>query len=135
MADVVSISLRFVNAVLASSADTEEGLWPDPRERQGVRLQFLSSRIQLYASRHNGELPTDLAALANSVPSGERVSETRLFIDVWGRPVTYEPTGTMFTLRSAGPDGAWRTGDDLAETASAPDNASPALSRTRMVTS
>ena len=114
----VAVAVRA--AVKASTHDTEEILWPDVRERQFARLGFLSARLRTYAHAHNGALPSDLAALTNSLPQVERSLVTPLVIDLWGTPVAYEPTGAAFTLRSAGADRTWRTTDDLAETAEWP---------------
>jgi hypothetical protein len=33
--------------------------------------------------------------------------------DAWGNPLRYEPSGDEFTIRSAGPDGAFDTADDI----------------------
>ena len=117
---VVFVAVAIRSAVKASTHDTEEVLWPDVRERQFVHLQLLSARLRTYAHAHNGALPSDLAALTNSLPQVERSLVTPLVVDLWGTAVAYEPTGAAFTLRSAGPDRAWRTTDDLAETAEWP---------------
>jgi hypothetical protein len=104
----------------ASTHDTEELIWPDVRERQIVHLQTLSARLRSYAGAHHGALPSNLTALTNSLPGVERRLVTWLVVDLWSTPVAYEPTGAAFTLRSAGPDRAWNTGGDLAETAEWP---------------
>lgn len=71
-----------------------------------VNLETLARLIQAYAAE--GGLPESLEALRRSQPAAASVA------DAWGRKVRYERTSdTGFRLRSAGPDGAFDTGDDL----------------------
>jgi hypothetical protein len=105
--------------------DTEDLLWPDVRERQSAHLQLLSGRIRGYAGTHRGALPSDLIALTRLFPSDEHGAVSRLVVDLWGTPIVYEPIGAVFTVRSAGPDRAWHTADDLAETAGTTFDARP----------
>jgi hypothetical protein len=53
----------------AGSGDTEENLWPDPRQREGFRLESVRNAIRHYAGDHQGGLPTDLTMLTRWVPS------------------------------------------------------------------
>ena len=112
--------VAFLRALKASHPDTLENLFPDPRERQGIFFGELHNRTLAFAASHNGALPADLTTLANSFPSSDRVM-ARLGVDLWGTPIIYKRIGTVFILQSAGPDRAWHTGDDIAETARAGD--------------
>ena len=101
-------------ALSASIIDREEDLWPDPRERQGFRLESLRNAVQSYASDHDGALPSDLVTLIRWIPIEQRASVAGWVLDLWRTPVLYEPIGqASFTLRSAGADRAWRTIDDV----------------------
>ena len=82
--------------------DTEEDLWPDPRDRQAVHLGGLSQRLQIYYRDH-GTLPPTLEAF------GDSASRT----DLWGRATEYVPRDSTFTLRSGGPDRILGTVDDV----------------------
>lgn len=71
-----------------------------------VNLETLARLIQAYAAE--GGLPESLEALRRSQPAAASVA------DAWGRKIRYERTSDAgFRLRSAGPDGAFDTGDDL----------------------
>ncbi len=73
-----------------------------------VNLETLARLVQAYAAEAEGGLPESLEALRRSQPAAASVA------DAWGRKVRYERTSdTGFRLRSAGPDGAFDTGDDL----------------------
>ena len=119
-ASASGVAVAVLEDVRAGSTDSLEELFPDPRERQGFRFAELHNRTLSYATSHNGALPADLTTLASSFPSSDSVM-ARLGVDLWGTPIVYKRIGTVFTLQSAGPDRAWHTGDDIAETASAAD--------------
>jgi len=85
-------------------ADTDEDIWPDLRDRQGVYLRDLSRSLQAYARDH-GALPESLGALPG----------LRSQADLWGTQIVYERDGDVLTLRSAGPDRVVGTADDLLE--------------------
>ena len=86
----------------ATVVDTEEMLWPDPRDRTAVHLGALSHALQAYAQEH-GELPATLAAVP---PPLNRADE-------WGGEIRYHRDGPVFSLRSAGPDRQFGTPDDI----------------------
>jgi hypothetical protein len=70
----------------------------------GIHLYELSQHIDR-VSRPAGELPTTLTQLPDEFsPAGT---------DIWGHPVRYSPRGKIYELRSAGPDGAYLTPDDI----------------------
>jgi hypothetical protein len=82
--------------------DTEETLWPNPRDRQAVHLSLLDRRLQGFYRDH-GALPSGL----------EVVAGPRERADLWGTPLRYAPRDSTFVLRSAGPDRRFGTADDL----------------------
>lgn len=110
---LASIAREVLRELSAGNGDTEENLWPDPRQREGFRLETVRNAIRHYAGDHRGALPADLTTLTHWVPSDERRAMAHWIVDVWGTPILYEQGGPLFTLRSAGPDRAWRTADDV----------------------
>ncbi|MGA2533142.1 MAG: hypothetical protein ABSG19_08905 [Candidatus Aminicenantales bacterium] len=73
-----------------------------------VNMESLARVILGYATGDQG-LPEDLKQLQRSRPSlGMGL------LDAWGRAIKYEKiSDTAFRLRSAGPDGAYDTADDV----------------------
>ena len=73
-----------------------------------VNMESLARVILGYATGEQG-LPEDLKQLQRSRPSlGMGL------LDAWGRAIKYEKiSDTAFRLRSAGPDGAYDTADDI----------------------
>lgn len=72
-----------------------------------VNLETLSREIQSYAAEAEG-LPETLEALRRFHPTAAALP------DAWGRKIRYERlSDSSFRLRSAGPDGAFETGDDI----------------------
>lgn len=82
--------------------DTEETLWPNPRDREGVHLRTLSAQLQAYARDH-GTLPENLSVLSTAISRP----------DEWGTAIRYEHTGEILDVRSAGPDRRFGTSDDI----------------------
>lgn len=82
--------------------DTEETLWPDPRDRQMVHLGALSRRLQGWARDHDSlpESPSTLGYPLNRA-------------DEWGTAILYQRSGPVLLLRSAGPDRRFGTSDDI----------------------
>jgi hypothetical protein len=74
-----------------------------------VNLQNLSREIIAFSAEGEGEgLPETLDALRRSRPAAAAA------LDGWGRAIRYERLSeTSFRLRSAGPDGAFDTADDI----------------------
>lgn len=73
-----------------------------------VNIESLARVILSYAAGEQG-LPEDLKQLQRSRPS----LGTGL-LDAWGRAIKYEKiSDAAFRLRSAGPDGAYDTADDI----------------------
>jgi hypothetical protein len=73
-----------------------------------VNLENLAREIQSYAAETEGDLPETLAALQRLHPTAAAAA------DAWGRKIRYERlSDSSFRLRSAGPDGAFETGDDI----------------------
>lgn len=72
-----------------------------------VNLDSLSREVLSYAVEGEG-LPESLEALRRFHPTAAALS------DVWGRKIRYERlSDSSFRLRSAGPDGAFETEDDI----------------------
>ncbi len=72
-----------------------------------VNLESLSREVLTYAADGQG-LPESLDVLGRSRPTGAAV------LDAWGRKIRYERlSDSSFRLRSAGPDGAFETEDDI----------------------
>lgn len=80
-------------------------------------LSLLNYRIAEYAC-WRGRVPRtmdELRAAASAPPAPALASlDEREWLDAWGRPLLYTPRGTRgYEVRSAGPDGAAGTPDDL----------------------
>lgn len=73
-----------------------------------VNLDALSKEVLSFATGDQG-LPEDMKQLQRARPGlGMGV------LDAWGRAIRYEKlSDTSFRLRSAGPDGAFDTADDI----------------------
>ncbi len=72
-----------------------------------VNLESISREVLTYAAEGQG-LPESLDALRRFRPTAVA------FSDAWGRKIRYEKlSDTSFRLRSAGPDGAFETADDI----------------------
>lgn len=72
-----------------------------------VNLESLSREVLSYAAEGDG-LPDTLDALRRFHPTAGALP------DVWGRKIRYERlSDSSFRLRSAGPDGAFGTADDI----------------------
>ncbi len=63
-----------------------------------------------------GRFPDSLAQLLQ--PMGDRppLLDRKASTDAWGVPFTYRRTSSFIEIRSAGPDGAMNTSDDLVNT-------------------
>lgn len=73
----------------------------------GVNLEALSREVLTYATQGEG-LPESLDALRKFHPTAAALP------DAWGRRIRYEKlSDDSFRLRSAGPDGAFDTEDDI----------------------
>jgi len=72
-----------------------------------VNLESLSREVLSYAAEGDG-LPDTLEALRRFHPTAGALP------DAWGRKIRYERlSDSSFRLRSAGPDGAFATEDDI----------------------
>jgi hypothetical protein len=72
-----------------------------------VNLESLSREVLSYAAEGDG-LPDTLEALRRFHPTAGALP------DAWGRKIRYERlSDSSFRLRSAGPDGAFETEDDI----------------------
>lgn len=98
----VIVGLLWAGSRTTVIVDTEETLWPDPRDREGLHLRTLSRQLQAYARDH-GALPDSLSVL------GAEISRP----DEWGTAIRYEHTTAVLDLRSAGPDRRFGTTDDI----------------------
>lgn len=96
------VGLLLVGSQTTGIVDTEETLWPNPRDREGVHLRTLSMQLQAYVRDH-GMLPESLSVL------GAAISRP----DEWGTAIRYEHMGEILDLRSAGPDRRFGTSDDI----------------------
>lgn len=73
----------------------------------GANLDALSREVLTYATEGEG-LPESLDALRRFHPTAA------VLPDAWGRRIRYEKlSDSSFRLRSAGPDGAFETEDDI----------------------
>ena len=73
----------------------------------GANLEALSREVLNYATQGEG-LPESLDALRKFHPTAAALP------DAWGRRIRYEKlSDDSFRLRSAGPDGAFDTEDDI----------------------
>ncbi len=73
-----------------------------------VNLETLSREIQSFAAESDGRLPETLGEMRRLHPAAAAAT------DAWGRKIRYERlSDSSFRLRSAGPDGAFGTGDDI----------------------
>jgi len=74
-----------------------------------VNLDALSKEVLSFATGEQG-LPEDMKQLQRARPGGLGMGG----LDAWGRAIRYEKlSDTSFRLRSAGPDGAFDTADDI----------------------
>lgn len=97
-------------------SDTTEDLWPDPADRTRVHLHYLAGQVRDRFQR-TGRLP---ASLEEMFRGDSRTDPGRSRVDAWHREVGFAVLGgNQFELRSAGPDGAMRTADDIVVTGSA----------------
>ena len=72
-----------------------------------INLESLSREVLSYAAEGDG-LPETLDALRRFHPTAAALP------DAWGRKIRYERlSDSSFRLRSAGPDGAFETEDDI----------------------
>jgi len=92
--------------------DTEEDIWPDPRDRQGVHLRLIARSVAAYATEH-GYPPDSLPMLLAGLPPDEYRARASRLTDLWAMPLKYKATGPVYELRSAGPDRAFGTDDDI----------------------
>ena len=90
------VAARIHAALRSMNIDTEEDLWPDPRVREGFRLEGLRNALQGYAGGHPGTLPADLRTLLAWIPSEERAAVAGWTVDLWGTAVAYTPIGSAF---------------------------------------
>ena len=76
-----------------------------PNIQTAGNMLEMRSEINEYHSTL-GKLPESVDAITTIKPD--------LKLDAWNHPIRYEITGsTTYELRSAGPDGAWNTADDI----------------------
>jgi hypothetical protein len=80
-----------------------------------VILYSLARDVGTYGGEA-GTLPSTLAPIVQRHPRTSAWQSYPTGTDVWGRAIRYAPEGSGFELRSAGSDGAWDTGDDVAAT-------------------
>jgi hypothetical protein len=103
-----------VGAVLLSTACQSQPPRFVTHELRTSRDSVLHTAVQLGryvhliddAARLRGSLPTDIHTVAQNF---DWLSSN----DVWGRELRYDPQGLRYELRSAGPDGAFGTEDDI----------------------
>jgi prepilin-type N-terminal cleavage/methylation domain-containing protein len=95
----ISIGAYSVVSTKAAVADTN------------ARLEGIGRQVGHYRFIR-GECPAGLADVAPSLPM-PRWMEAGRFVDAWGRPIRYVPSGKSFRLESDGPDQVPGTADDL----------------------
>lgn len=92
------------------SGDTEAELIPNPALRTWNRLWALRNWIRRYEAEH-GTLPLSIEQFVPGASGGIDLEN-----DGWGRSMMYRVSGGAYELRSAGPDGAPGTSDDMIAT-------------------
>lgn len=75
---------------------------------EAIHLSYLKWGLISYR-REYGDYPDSLEAAELA-----RYTEGQSAFDVWGKKVSYAKTVNGFEVRSAGPDGAFETNDDMA---------------------
>lgn len=109
------IRVPFTNRYLARWAEVERGdvivfSFPVEEVRTQTQIGVLTRHI-IQSQRAGGSFPASLDAATD--PATGQPPAADLHIDAWGTPFRYTSDGATFALASAGPDGAFDTGDDL----------------------
>jgi len=91
--------------------ETEQHYWPDLTAREAYRLTMLTERLGAHL-REGHPFPTRLEEFADPVPEVPWLSTC----DPWGHRIRLSRSDREYELRSAGPDGAFGTADDLVRT-------------------
>jgi hypothetical protein len=95
---------------IAQLREAEMERWPEAAPREEYRLMMLEARIEGYMHQ-TGRRPERLFDFSEAVAEVPWLSTC----DPWGHRVAFIPRGDEFELRSAGPDGAIGTADDLVQ--------------------
>ena len=95
--------------------ETERHYWPEPVPREEYRLSMLQERLGAYL-REGRPFPTRMDEFAAPIAEVPWLSTC----DPWGHRVRISRTDREYELRSAGPDGAFDTADDIVKTGLAP---------------
>lgn len=113
--------IRFPLAGTGKVVDTEDAVFPDPRERTWIHVDALRTLVRRYVRDH-GALTLKL----------EEVSSLRrdlpLLWDGWGYAIFFTRSGNEYEIRAAGADGRYCTRDDLVATE---DHLPPYVKRSR----
>ncbi|MFL5538707.1 MAG: hypothetical protein ACJ8J0_06920 [Longimicrobiaceae bacterium] len=99
---------------------TEQQYWPQPIPREEYRLTMLSERLGAHL-REGHPFPVSVDEFAPPIAEVPWLSTC----DPWGHRVRVGRQGREFELRSAGPDGAFQTADDLVQTGLVPNPRPP----------
>jgi hypothetical protein len=103
---VCAIGIGWVGMLLIVSGhrDDAETVFRDPRDRTTVILAHVKGQVSERLANHE-PFPSSLRDLPSLPESVLR--------DAWGREIQLERTGSHYAVRSAGPDGHFKTSDDL----------------------
>jgi hypothetical protein len=98
---------------------------PTPAQETEAKFRIVDSMILTYCKERN-TLPRRLVSVL-SVGAADPLlkPEPEYLLDGWGHQFRYRLMGPSYEIRSAGPDGKFRTGDDIV-------SAGPSLSTRRV---
>ena len=85
------------------------------RERKVTTLtsiDAISKACDIYRMK-TGRLPRNIEDLTNGINDEKPLLKAGALNDDWGIPFEYKTEGKKYSIRSAGPDGAMNTEDDL----------------------
>jgi general secretion pathway protein G len=75
-------------------------------------INAISQACDIYRMK-TGRLPRNIEDLTNGINDEEPLLKAGALNDAWGIPFEYKAEGKKYSIRSAGPDGAMNTEDDL----------------------
>jgi len=86
---------------------------PTPSQETAVKLRIVHVLISTYCKERN-TLPSRLSSVL-SVRAVDPLlkPDPEYLVDGWGRPIRYRLVRSNYEIRSAGPDGRFRTADDI----------------------
>ncbi len=109
--------LAIIGLLMGGGAAVYSGIMDSAKDmKTRQKIGTLSSQIQLYTSRKNGNYPSQSAGLGALKTLGLVKSDEEI-TDAWGRPLIYnfpaKRGGDKYDLWSPGADGLENTADDI----------------------